>query len=291
MIKNGAASRAVRDTVISAAGSLLFAVGLDCFELPNGLAAGGVSGIATIIFALGQRVDVYIPVGLQTIAMNIVLLALVVRQRDRRYLAKTVEGILFSGLFTDILQPIVPVLGEGELLLCALWGGVITGVGLGLVFLAGGNTGGTDIIAQLLTRRTGIAVGTMMVAVDGAIVLASAPVFSVENALYAAIAMYISGRAVDTVVDGPRAARAVYIISQKHERIAQGILHSLDRGCTQLEATGVYSKAPRPVLMCVLGRSETTKLKDLVAEIDPDAIVIIAEVHEVFGEGFRRLED
>lgn len=95
MIKNGAASRAVRDTVIIAAGSLLFAVGLDCFELPNGLAAGGVSGIATIIFALGQRVDVYIPVGLQTIAMNIVLLALVVRQRDRRYLAKTVEGILF----------------------------------------------------------------------------------------------------------------------------------------------------------------------------------------------------
>ena len=132
----------VRDVVLIAVGSAIFAFGFDSFQLPNGLAAGGVTGIATIVFALGQRAGIYIPVGVQTIAMNILLLSLVVKQGSKRYLAKTVAGILLSGFFTDLLQPIVPVLGEGELLLCALWGGVVTGVGLGLVFMAGGNTGG-----------------------------------------------------------------------------------------------------------------------------------------------------
>lgn len=280
----------VRDVLLIAAGSALFAFGYDSFQLPNGLAAGGVSGIATIIFALGQRAGLYIPVGIQTIAMNVILLSLVVKQGSRRYLAKTVAGVVLSGLFTDLLQPVVPVLGEGELLLCALWGGVVTGVGLGLVFMAGGNTGGTDIIAQLVSKRTGIALGTMMIVVDGAIVAASAPVFSVENALYAAISMFICGKAIDAVVDGPRSARAAYIISQEHERIARAIMDDLDRGCTEIEAKGSWSGERRPMLMCVMGRSETTKLKDIVAEIDPDAIVVIAEIHEVFGEGFRRLD-
>ena len=279
----------IRDVLLIAAGSIIFSFGLDAFELSNGLAAGGLTGVATIIFALGQRAGIYIPVGIQTIAMNVVLLALVVRQGSKRYLAKTILGVLLSGFFTDLLQPVVPVLGEGELLLCALWGGVVTGGGLGIVFMAGGNTGGTDIIAQLVSKKTGMAVGTTMNIVDGLIVAASAPVFSVENALYAAIAMFICGKAIDAVLDGPRAARAAYIISEKHERIAQAIMNDLDRGCTEIEAKGSYSGKPRPMLMCVMGRSETAKLKEIVAEIDPDVIVVISEIHEVFGEGFRRL--
>lgn len=125
---------------------------------------------------------------------------------------------------------------------------------------------------------------------DGAIIALSAPVFSIENALYAAIAMYICGKVIDAVVDGPRAERAAYIISERHAEIANAIMYDLNRGCTELQARGVWSGNDRPVLFCVLGRSQTPRLKQIVSEADPEAIVIISEVHEAFGEGFGSIE-
>ena len=281
----------LHDAFLIVAGSLIFAVGVDMFEIPNGLAAGGVTGLATVFYAIADNLGFYLPVGLQTIVMNVVLLALVVRSGDRGYIVRTVGGIIACGLLTDLLAPVVPVLGgEGDLLLCALWGGVVTGVGLGLVFRSGGNTGGTDIVSQILARKTGMPVGTAVIIVDGVIIAFSATVFSVEQALYAAVAMFICGKVIDAVVDGPRSARAAYIISTEHDRIANEILYTLNRGCTELQARGVWSGNSRPVLLCVLGRSESMRLKQIVAEVDPEAIVIISEVHEVFGEGFRQIE-
>lgn len=280
----------VRDAFLIIVGSLIFAVGVDVFEIPYGLAAGGVTGLATVFSAIADGFGVLLPVGLQTIAMNVLLLALVVRSGDRGYIVRTVAGILACGFFTDALVPFLPVVGGGnDLLLCALWGGIITGVGLGLVFRTGGNTGGTDIVSQLLARRTGMPVGTAVIIVDGVIIAFSATVFSIEQALYAAVAMFICGKVIDAVVDGPRSARAAYIISTEHEKIANEILYTLNRGCTELQARGVWSGNRRPVLLCVLGRSESMRLKQIVAGIDPDAIVIISEVHEVFGEGFRQI--
>ncbi|OUO34041.1 YitT family protein [Olsenella sp. An290] len=280
----------VRDAFLIIVGSLIFAVGVDVFEIPYGLAAGGVTGLATVFSAIADGLGVFLPVGLQTIAMNVLLLALVVRSGDRGYIARTVAGILACGFFTDALVPFLPAVGgENDLLLCALWGGIITGVGLGLVFRTGGNTGGTDIVSQLLARRTGMPVGTAVIIVDGVIIAFSATVFSIEQALYAAVAMFICGKVIDAVVDGPRSARAAYIISTEHEKIANEILYTLNRGCTELQARGVWSGNSRPVLLCVLGRSESMRLKQIVAGIDPDAIVIISEVHEVFGEGFRQI--
>ena len=281
----------LHDAFLIVVGSLIFAVGVDMFEIPNGLAAGGVTGLATVFYAIADNMGFYLPVGLQTIVMNVVLLALVVRSGDRGYIVRTVAGIIACGLLTDLMAPVVPVLGgENDLLLCALWGGVITGVGLGLVFRTGGNTGGTDIISQILARRAGMPVGTAVIIVDGVIIAFSATVFSVEQALYAAVAMFICGKVIDAVVDGPRSARAAYIISTEHARIANEILYTLNRGCTELQARGVWSGNSRPVLLCVLGRSEGMRLKQIVAQIDPEAIVIISEVHEVFGEGFRQIE-
>ena len=132
--------------------------------------------------------------------------------------------------------------------------------------------------------------GTAVMLVDGAIIALSAPVFSIENALYAAIAMYICGKVIDAVVDGPRAERAAYIISERHAEIANAIMYDLNRGCTELQARGVWSGNDRPVLFCVLGRSQTPRLKQIVSEADPEAIVIISEVHEAFGEGFGSIE-
>lgn len=281
----------LRDGLLIVVGSLVFAIGVDCFEIPYGLAAGGVTGLATVFSAMAEGFGVYLPVGLQTIVMNALLLLLVVRSGDRGYIVRTVAGIIACGVFTDALVPFLPVVGgEGDLLLCALWGGVIVGVGLGLVFRTGGNTGGTDIIAQLISRRLALPVGVAVIIVDGVIIAFSATVFSVEQALYAAVAMFISGKVIDAVVDGPRSARAAYIISEEHDRIANEILYTLNRGCTELQARGVWSGNSRPVLLCVLGRSEAVRLKQIVAACDPEAIVIISEVHEVFGEGFRQIE-
>lgn len=280
-----------RDALLIVVGSLVFAVGVDSFEIPNGLAAGGVTGLATVFYAMADAAGFYLPVGLQTIVMNVALLSLVIRSGDRGYIVRTIAGIVACGVLTDLLVPVVPVFSnERDLLLCALWGGVVTGLGLGLVFRTGGNTGGTDIVSQLLARRTGLPVGTAVIIVDGAVIAFSTTVFSVEQALYAAVAMFVSGKVIDMVVDGPRTQRAAYVISQRHERIANEILYTLNRGCTELQARGVWSGNERPVLFCVLGRSEAVRLKQIVAEVDPEAIVIISEVHEAFGEGFRRID-
>ena len=281
---------AARDALLIILGSLVFAVGVDSFEIPNGLAAGGVTGLATVFYAMADAAGFYLPVGLQTIVMNVALLSLVIRSGDRGYIVRTVAGIVACGILTDLLAPVVPVFSnERDLLLCALWGGVVTGLGLGLVFRTGGNTGGTDIVSQLLARKTGMSVGTAIIIVDGIIIAFSATVFSIEQALYAAVAMFICGKVIDMVVDGPRTQRAAYIISVEHEKIANEILYTLNRGCTELQARGVWSGNPRPVLFCVLGRSEVVRLKQIVAEVDPEAIVIISEVHEAFGEGFRQI--
>lgn len=276
----------LRDLALIVAGSAIFAVGVDCFEVPNGLAAGGITGLATVFYALAEAVGVYLPVGMQTIVMNVFLLLLVIKSGNRGYIVRTVIGIIACGVFTDAFVPFLPVLGNGDLLLCALWGGVITGIGLGLVFRTGGNTGGTDIISQLLAKKLSIPVGTAMIVVDDLVIALSAPVFSVENALYAAIAMYICGKVIDAVIDGPRSERAAYIISERHAEIANAIMYDLNRGCTELQARGVWSGNDRPVLFCVLGRNQVPLLKQVVAEEDPEAIVFISEVHEAFGEGF-----
>lgn len=278
-----------RDVLLIVAGSFVFAVGVDCFEVPHGLAAGGVTGLATVFYAIAQGAGFYLPVGMQTIAMNVFLLLLVIKSGNKGYIARTVLGIVASGVLTDVVAVFAPTFGENDLLLCALWGGVITGVGLGLVFRAGGNTGGTDILAQILARHTALPVGTACILLDAVIIAFSALVFSVEQALYAAIAMFISGKVIDAVVDGPRTQRAAYIVSTKHDLIANKIMYDLNRGCTELQARGVWSGDSRPVLFCVLSRSEVVSLKGIVAECDPEAIVVISEVHEAFGEGFKNL--
>lgn len=280
----------VRKVGLTLIGSFIYALGIDMFEIPNGLAAGGLTGLATTIAAAAARWGVTLPVGAQTIVMNALLLVYVyVTSRDVSYIAQSVLGIVASGFFMDLLAPVLPVPTQGQLLISALWGGVIGGAGVGIVFLSGGNTGGTDIICQRIARRTGASLGVLTMLVDGVILLASVPVFSLTNALYAGVAMVVFGYVVDMVLEGPLSARMAYVISNKHAEIASEILYSLDRGCTELQARGVWSGNQRPVLMVVIGRNESMRLKEIVASIDPEAIVIVSEVHEVFGEGFGRL--
>ena len=271
-------------------GSILFAVGLDCFEIPNGIAAGGASGLATIFAEVARRNGLpVVSVGVQVLIMNVLLMVAVVREGGLRYAARTSLGIVVSAVATDVLAAFLPVLGEGDLLLCSLWGGVICGAGLGLVFRAGGNTGGTDIVAQIMARHTSLPMGMASLIADMLVVALSVPVFGIENALYATVAMYLGTRVLDMVLDGFNTQRAAYVISDRHERIKRHIFSDLDRGCTELLARGGYTGRERPVLFVVLTRSEMAYLRRVVAEIDPQATVVVGKIHEAFGNGFNQI--
>ena len=270
-------------------GSIIFALGLDCFEIPNGIAAGGISGLATIFAQIARGYGINLPIGMQVLAMNMLLMILVVREGGLRYAARTSLGIVVSSLATDLLVPFVPVLGNGDLILCALWGGVACGFGLGLVFRAGGNTGGTDIIAQVVSRRTSIPMGVASLIADMAVVVLSVPVFGIEKALYATIAMYLGTRVLDMVLDGFNTQRAAYIISDQHERIKKHIFSDLDRGCTELLARGGYTGKERPVIFVVLTRPEMALLRRVVASVDPQATIVVSKIHEAFGNGFEQI--
>lgn len=288
-IKRVIQSNFVRDLPMIVLGCAIAAFATDMFMIPNGLAAGGVTGVATIIQELGARNGLTLPVGMQTIVINAVLLLAVARAGGLLYVIQTVTGFVLLGVFTDLFAPFVVPLGGDELMLSALWGALACGLGYGLVLRCGSNTGGSDTIGQIISRKTSLPVGATTMVIDVTVCALSIPVFSLLNALYAALAMVLMGIVVDAVVDGGNKRRMAFIISDKFPDIAADILYGLGRGCTKLSATGMWSGNDKPVLMVILERRELSPLKSIVAERDRDAIVIISDVTEAFGEGFKEL--
>ncbi|MDY2777719.1 MAG: YitT family protein [Collinsella sp.] len=283
-------SQFLRDLPLIATGCAIAAFATDAFMIPNGLAAGGLTGLATIISELARRAGFYLPVGMQTIVMNALLLLVVVRAGGFKYAVQTVTGFVLFGFFTDLFAPFVLPLQGVDLTLATLWGGIISGLGYGLVFRCGANTGGSDTIGQIIARKSSLPVGGTVMAIDVAVCAASAPVFSLTNALYAALAMVMMGYIVDMVVDGGNSQRAAFIISDEHADIEYDILHAMDRGCTRLMAQGSWTGKDRPVLFFVFSRREVPIIKTIVYEHDPDAILVITDVNEAIGYGFKKAE-
>lgn len=280
-------SQFMRDLPAIMLGCAIAAFATDVFMIPNGLAAGGLTGLATIIAELGRRAGISLPVGIQTIVMNALLLLVVVRSGGLKYVVQTVTGFVLFGFFTDLFAPFVLHLQHEDIMLSALWGGIVSGIGYGLVFRCGANTGGSDTIGQIIARKSSLPVGATVMAIDVAVCAASAPVFSIANALYAALSMVLMGYVVDMVVDGGNTQRAAFIISDHFEDIEHDILHAMDRGCTRLMAQGSWTKKDRPVLFFVLSRREISIIKTIVYEHDADAMLIITDVNEAIGYGFK----
>lgn len=280
-------SQFMRDLPAIMLGCAIAAFATDVFMIPNGLAAGGLTGLATIIAELGRRAGISLPVGIQTIVMNALLLLVVVRSGGLKYVVQTVTGFVLFGFFTDLFATFVLHLQHEDIMLSALWGGIVSGIGYGLVFRCGANTGGSDTIGQIIARKSSLPVGATVMAIDVAVCAASAPVFSVANALYAALSMVLMGYVVDMVVDGGNTQRAAFIISDHFEDIEHDILHAMDRGCTRLMAQGSWTKKDRPVLFFVLSRREISIIKTIVYEHDADAMLIITDVNEAIGYGFK----
>lgn len=280
-------SQFMRDLPAIMLGCAIAAFATDVFMIPNGLAAGGLTGLATIIAELGRRAGISLPVGIQTIVMNALLLLVVVRSGGLKYVVQTVTGFVLFGFFTDLFAPFVLHLQHEDIMLSALWGGIVSGIGYGLVFRCGANTGGSDTIGQIIARKSSLPVGATVMAIDVAVCAASAPVFSVANALYAALSMVLMGYVVDMVVDGGNTQRAAFIISDHFDDIEHDILHAMDRGCTRLMAQGSWTRKDRPVLFFVLSRREISIIKTIVYEQDADAMLIITDVNEAIGYGFK----
>ncbi|MEN6430293.1 MAG: YitT family protein [Coriobacteriales bacterium] len=282
-------SRRVRDYILMTVGIIITAWGLDAFLVPNKLAAGGVSGLATVLYYTLKDQGIVAPVGLMMLAMNAVLLVVAVAMKGWRYGARTIYGMVGLSVAVDALAAVTPHLAADDRLLACLYGGAVTGVGMGLVFKARGNTGGTDIVAQLLADRTNYGIGQMMFAADAVVTLIAALKFGPELALYGAVAVIVTGRVIDMVQEGVSVDKAAYIISERSDEIADAILSQLGRGATGLAGRGLYSGAQTEVIMTVVSRRELDALKAIVHAVDPGAFVVVADVHEVLGEGFKEI--
>jgi uncharacterized membrane-anchored protein YitT (DUF2179 family) len=283
-------SRRVRDIFWMTIGIVLTGWALDSFLIPNKIAAGGVSGLSTVIFYTvrswsGGRV--VLPVGWTMLALNAVLLVIAFRARGWRYLAKTVYGAVGLSVAIEALAPFTRNLAPHDMLLAVLWGGALTGLGMGLVFKAGGNTGGSDIVAQLLTRKVSLGVGQLMLVIDACVLVIAGLAFGPTFALYGAIAVVVTGTTIDLVQDGISVEKAAYIISERSDEIAQAIFTELGRGATGLEGRGLYSGQRREIIFCVVSRRQIDDLKAIVHAVDPTAFLIISDVHEALGEGFK----
>jgi uncharacterized membrane-anchored protein YitT (DUF2179 family) len=264
-------------------GVLLTALGLDLFLIPNKIAAGGVSGIATILHYI-----IHVPVGATMLALNVPLFVLGILRMGLPFGFRSLYGTISLSLAVDLLAPVLPVPTQ-DVLLASLYGGVLVGLGLGLVFRYKGTTGGTDLAAVVLRTYTGANIGTLLFLVDGMVVLAAWVTFdSAELAMYALLTIFIVSWLIDVVQEGLSYAKAFLIISRRSPDIAKAIVEGLDRGATAWPARGVYTGTEREVVLTVVNRSEVSRLKEIVYGADPGAFVILADVHEVLGEGFKR---
>ncbi|MDI3280659.1 MAG: YitT family protein [Bacillota bacterium] len=262
-------------------GAVLTALGLDLFLVPNRIAAGGVSGLATVIhYWTGAGV------GFIMLLINLPLLWASLRMLGHEFVVRTLFGTVALSIATDLLAFLPPLTLDP--LLASFYGGILSGVGIGITLKWRGSTGGTDLAAALVHRSLKTSVGQALLCIDfGIILLAGIAFRSAELALYALITLFLTSRTIDVVQEGMIYAKAAYIISDRTEEIARRVLHELGRGATILQGWGAYTGQERRVLLVIVARSEIAQLKEIVLTQDPRAFVVISEAHEVLGEGFK----
>ncbi|HIT34469.1 MAG TPA: YitT family protein [Candidatus Faecousia intestinigallinarum] len=265
-------------------GCALFAISFNLFLEPNALNAGGVSGLAMVfvkLFGFGS-------VGVITALMNLPLFALGGLKIGKQFFLGSLVGMVASSALLDVFR-IVPTI-KTEPLLGALYGGVLCGLGLGIVFATGATTGGSDIVVRLLKRRwQNVPIGTINICFDLTVAVLTGIVFQdISRTLYSGVAVFVTGQVIDAVVYRFDYSRVAMIISPHHAEIARAIAVKLDRGATYLHGEGTYSNQPREVILTAVKRQQLAELKQLVVEIDPNAFIIVQEAHQVLGDGFAR---
>jgi uncharacterized membrane-anchored protein YitT (DUF2179 family) len=288
---------AIGDYLLIALATLIQAISLRLFFIPADLASGGVAGISQLINHFTGW-----PIGLMVLIGNIPLFALGWKfLGGRNFAFRTAFAIVMYSFFTDALLRL-PVFGpqgaatiliadlKDDIFLNSLYGAIISGFGYGLVYRARSTSGGSDILARILNHWRGISMTQSYLIVDTAVILAAGFVFGWKHALYAIIALYVSGIVAETTLEGGGTARTAMIVTAQPREIAARILDELERGVTLLDGTGAYTGENRPVLYCVITRAEVAPLKAIVHEMDPEAFLVIGVAHEALGEGFKPLK-
>jgi len=274
----------IRDYVLIMVGTFMLAYAIEAFWAPHNLVTGGVSGLAIIIN------DYFgIPNSFSVAALNAPLFLIGYKAIPRVNLARTVFGALFLPFALFLLEQFsfVPM-PPSDLVLAGVFGGAIAGVGVGLVLRASATTGGSTLAAEILHRTIfkQYSVPKILFVVDSAIVLFGLAAFGAEAAMYAVIAIFVSTKVTDAVLEGLSFSKAAFIISKESDAIADAILNDMNRGCTAIDSRGMFTKQSQSMLLCVVSAKEIVTLKELVYSRDERAFVIVASVHEVLGEGF-----
>lgn len=268
------------DYVLIVVGTFLIGFAIKNIYDPVSMVTGGVSGAAIIAKELWS-----VPLWLTNTVLNIPLFAAGIFVMGWKFIKRT----LFATVMLSVSLYVLPEASymENDIFLSALFGGILSGMGTGMVFLTSTTTGGTDMLAALLQKRLKhYSLAQIMQVLDGIIVAAGASVFGIRTALYALIAIFCVSKVTDGLIEGLKFSKQAYIISDSYQEIANAILARMGRGVTSLEARGMYSNQEKKMLFCVVSKKEIVKLREIVAEFDPAAFIIVSDAREVFGEGF-----
>ncbi|MFO7723366.1 MAG: YitT family protein [Bacteroidales bacterium] len=281
-----------------AIGTFIMAAGFVFFISPHKLAPGGVYGIAIVLHHLTKGMFSFapegLPIGIVALSMDIPLTIIGIKVLGPRFGVKTVVGFTLTAIWTDLLsylwgyQALVP----DDVLLSTVFGGVLLGVGLGLVFKSKATSGGSDIIAMIISKYTRLPVGQLLIYVDSAIVLVGLLAFQDwKIPLYSWIVIFITGKVIDVILQGISYDKTLFIISEKHEDIRNKIINDLNRGGTYIRGEGMYNGASKQIIFTVVSRREVAMLQDHILQIDPTAFMTVMDANEIIGEGFKSLRD
>ena len=282
-------SKLIQEYALIILGTILVSFGVNWFLAPNGIVTGGISGIGIILQQIsGLLFSFTIPLWLTTIVLNIPLFLISIKQRGFNFAKKSAVAVMSLSIALAIVEHIPnPFFVGDDLLVSCIFGGALCGLGIGFVLRSSASTGGTDMLASIIRyRHPGFPIAKLMLGIDGLILLTGLFVFGADKAMYAIIAVFVSTRIVNNVLAGLHYAKAVFIISNQSEAIAQAIMDKIVRGVTGLSAKGMYTKDNREMLFVVVSQKQITALRTLIQEIDPSAFVTIADVREVLGQGF-----
>lgn len=260
-------------------GATIVSVSINTLIIPNQIADGGVTGISIVLHYLFRW-----PVSWTILLLNLPLFIVGLRLVGRNFLALSILGVSVLSIMLSLTAHL-PALTH-DTLLAVISAGVLSGIGMGIIFRSSGSLGGTDILAVLFARTTSFSVGQILLGIDGVIFLAVAVLFRPEMAMYAMIYMFIATRVVDFVQEGLSHSKSIMVVTAHPQRIAEEIMGKLERGVTFFQAIGAFSGESKQVVYCVINRTELSQIKKIIRDQDPQAFVTISEVPEVVGEGF-----
>ncbi|HAU31780.1 MAG: hypothetical protein XD78_0734 [Desulfotomaculum sp. 46_296] len=267
--------------VILSFGSLVAALGLEAFLVPNRIIDGGVVGISIIASYLS-----HLPLGIFIFVLNLPFLCIGYNHIGKTFVFSTLFSVTSLSFWVTVLHLHTPV--TQDLLLASVFGGIVLGAGIGIIIRHGGSLDGTEVVAIILDKKTGFSVGEIVMFFNVFIISSAGFVFGWDRAMYSLLAYYITFNVIDLTIEGLDESKSVFIVSDKPAEIAEVIIARLGRGVTFLEGKGGYSGEPKNVLYSVITRLEIAKLKAIVKEIDQNAFVTISHVHEIYGGRFKK---